>query len=420
MNNGSEHSWIEKCLITIEEKLDWGPSAQWHNDVFIELSEKIQKETQVLLSPTTLKRVWGRVKYQSQPSISTLNTLAQFAGFANWRDFKNQEPVKTPSWFERNVNPNLRIIVLSASVLTVVFISLYSMFLGDTDPVVIDPASITFSSRPITDGIPNSVVFDLNIDNVFSDSIHIQQYWDPAKTILLKPGQKQATGIYYYPGYFRAKLLVDGKIIKEHDLFIKSNGWLGTIDFEPIPKYIQETAQNGTSLSLPESALKEIRSNPDPITSSYHYVQDGDRVSGDHFVLETSIKNTYSDKWAVCQQARIVILGTKSAMIIPFSIAGCASEMGVMLSDVYHSGKEHDLSALCTDLSSFKNIKIEVINKQVSVYIEGNKVFTSSYTETLGDIAGMRYRFLGAGEVQSISLKNLTETTTFLDQTFSK
>jgi len=94
MNKYPEYKLVQKCLHQIEDKLGWGSSTAWHNDVFIELSEIIQDSTSILLSPTTLKRVWGKINYASVPSISTLNTLSQFAGYLNWRDFKNKSKTK--------------------------------------------------------------------------------------------------------------------------------------------------------------------------------------------------------------------------------------------------------------------------------------------------------------------------------------
>ena len=43
----------------------------------------------MVISSNTLKRVWGRIKYDSKPSETTLNTLAQFQGFGDFREFKN-------------------------------------------------------------------------------------------------------------------------------------------------------------------------------------------------------------------------------------------------------------------------------------------------------------------------------------------
>lgn len=411
-----EHKLVKACLRQIEDKLGWGNANQWHNEVFIELSETIEKETHVLLSPTTLKRVWGRVNYKNAPSISTLNALSQFAGYLNWRDFKNKADNKKPSWIERKITPNARIIVVSASVLTLVFISLFSMIGIGNNNAAIDSSLIKFSSHPVAEGIPNSVVFDFDLHDIKSDSIYIQQFWDRTKTIKIKPEQKQATGIYYYPGYFRAKLLIDGKKIKQHDLFIKSNGWLGTVDYEPIPKYIKEVHQISNKLSFPSNVIDEIVKSEEPLVSSLHYVKNFEKVSGDNFILNTTIKNVYKDKWAVCQHASIVIMGTKSSLIIPFSIPGCASEMGVMLSETYLNGKEHDLSDLGIALATFRNIKIKVEEKRLTVFAENKKVFSKTYNKSIGDIAGIRYRFLGVGEVKDIKLTDLSKEIILIDE----
>lgn len=413
-----DYELVQKCLRQIEGDLGWGPSREWHNDMFIELSEQIQKRTQVLLSPTTLKRVWGRVNYQSAPSITTLNTLAQFAGFHNWREFKNAKTDKRSSWFSQKVSPNLGSIMLGASLMTLVFVSLYSLKDSKNNRDTIDFSKIEFTSRPITRGLPNSVVFELDLDGIRSDSIHIQQYWDPTKTIKLRPGQKKATGQYYYPGYFRAKLLADGTVLKQHDLFIKTEGWLGTLDYTPIPKYVPEDSIRKGTLAFSPSIIKELASNERPFTTTFHKVNDFTPVSGDNFVLTSSIRNAYREKWAVCQNALIIILGTKSALIVPFSIPGCVSEIGVMMSDVYISGKEHDLSGLGIDLSVTRDFKIEVRNKRLRVFLGNKQLFTGEYQESLGTIAGIRYRFLGAGEVSYTKLTDLSGNSVVIEDDF--
>ncbi len=398
---------IQKCLHIIEHKLGWGKSTEWHSDVFIELSELIQKETNVLLSPITLKRVWGKVQYKNSPSISTLNTLSQFAGYSNWRDFKNKENDNTLSWIKKVISSHIAIITISAAIMTIAFISFYSMVDTKKDVNKISPASIKFSSRPIIEGLPNSVVFDFDLSTFESDSIYIQQYWDPTKTIKLARSQNQATGQYYYPGYFKAKLLVDGTIIKEHDLFIKTNGWLGTLDYTPIPKYIKNKVFSSDKLSFPTSVIDEIKNSKIPLLTSFHYVNDIPVISGDNFSLKTSIKNVYQDKWAICQKTSIVILGTKSAFIIPFSIPGCTSELKGMISEKNLNGKKSDLSTLGVDFSISKNIEIKVNDKLLTVYIDKSKVFSSKHKNSIGNIVGIRFRFVGVSEVTNTNLTDV-------------
>src|SRR5580704_9971463 len=81
---------IEKTKKLFESNTGWGDSDEWTNQDFVVLSEKIQERTGVALSHVTLKRVWGKVKYDSLPNTHTLDTLVQFLGFGNWREFKSQ------------------------------------------------------------------------------------------------------------------------------------------------------------------------------------------------------------------------------------------------------------------------------------------------------------------------------------------
>jgi len=70
-----------------EEKTGWGDSDLWNNQDFLELSEMILEQTGIALSHVTLKRIWGRVRYESLPHTKTLNTIVQFLGYRNWREF---------------------------------------------------------------------------------------------------------------------------------------------------------------------------------------------------------------------------------------------------------------------------------------------------------------------------------------------
>lgn len=404
MNADTDHKLLQQCLAEIEEKLGWGPSAYWHSDVFVELSETIHKDTRILLSPTTLKRVWGKISYHSAPSISTLNALSQFAGYDNWRAFKQAAAVQleNPS---ANIKRQGKILVY-ASVIAVIFVSLFSV-LGPKDRLAeFDFNAISFESRSVASGIPNTVVFDFDLKGLQSDSLLIQQFWDPTKTIRIRSDQTQATGQYYYPGFFRAKLLVEGQIVREHDLFIQSEGWLGTLDYTPIPKYIENPRSGGSTLSFSEAVIDEIISREEPLISAFHFVKDLKHISGDNFVLEASMRHLYLEKWAVCQKTVIVVVGTKSALIIPFSIPGCVSEIGVMLSETYLNGKEYDLSDLGVDLSDFRAVRLDVQNKVATVYVEDRQLFSHGFEKTIGDVVGVRFRFMGAGEVKDIQVSS--------------
>lgn len=411
MNRYPDYKFVCKCIVLIENKLNWGNSSTWNNSTFIELSEIIQKQTGVLLSVTTLKRIWGRVNYNNAPSESTLNALAMFAGFKNWRVFKNTSTKKPFVTICKTVSKNLGVIFTSAVIMSILFISIYSMRSINTVKKV-NYDTVLFKSKSVSESIPNSVVFNFNIENISSDSIYIQQFWDPSKTIKINKNQQQATGIYYYPGYFRAKLVVDGIIKKEHDLFIKSKGWLATIEYTPIPKYIY----NVDKLSFNNNIINEINQLEKPVITSFHYINKFNNFSADNLRLTSIIKNDYVEKWAVCQKTSIIILGTKSAIIIPFSLLGCSSELKGMISEISLNGKQQDLSKLTTNFLESKKIVIDISDKNLTVFIEDKAVFAKKYQNPIGDFVGIRYKFLGAGNVKSIEIQDKKTSKTITDK----
>ena len=396
MRNSKEIELLKK---EVEAQLSWGEAAQWHSKMFDELSEKVFASTNVMLSVATLKRFFGVVNHDGSPSITTLDALSRFVGKDNWRAFKTSFPAKK----SRPRPPRKSIYVTIGFVLALVTISL----IGNKRPeVVINASEFSFKSKVLSTEYPNSVVFDFQIPNTLrADSLHIQQYWDPTKTISIHKDQTQATGIYYFPGYFRAKLMVDGQAAKSHDLFLKSAGWLGMIEYEETPKYFRPEIAGG-GIVFPEEIQNEIIAKERPVVSSFHFIDDLGSISGDDFIFSTTIKTAFDDRWAVCQAMNIYFIGSTGAMIVPFSKIGCSSDNDLMLNDVYLSGKEHDLSSLSANFEDPVELTIRVVEKNVSITIDDIKVYEKEYKQSMGKLVGMRFKFKGLGEVITHDLTN--------------
>src|SRR5471030_2632643 len=98
-----EKELLSKCRQLVEQSLNWGDSATWGNDDFDQLSEKIFDKTKVRLSVSTLKRIWGRVRYESFPTTATLNALANFIDFENWREFRQKNPIENNDNFHETL-----------------------------------------------------------------------------------------------------------------------------------------------------------------------------------------------------------------------------------------------------------------------------------------------------------------------------
>jgi hypothetical protein len=243
MNHDTEY--LQLCIRLIEQKLSWRPAEEWRNYEFTELSEKILEATSVNLSATTLKRIFGKLKYESLPSSATLNALAAFLSYASWMDFKSkqplnkQEPGKTTTVRKKFLLQH-RVWPMTAVAAVIIVILAFTFLSGKSIHPLRNEKEIIFTSKPLANGLPNSVVFNVDLKGNTPNKIVIQQSWDSTRTVTLQPGQKEATGIYYLPGYFRAKLILDGKIIKEHDLFIRSDNWMATLGQSAHPNLYKE------------------------------------------------------------------------------------------------------------------------------------------------------------------------------------
>lgn len=414
MTMSYDTGYLQLCREMIEKKLGWPPSSEWRDFEFTELSDKIFDATGIQLSSTTLKRVFGKVKYDSLPSSATLNALVQYLGYENWMQFKAEQPAnekkeeKIISPITKNKHSISRKSVIGIAALLTIAVIFGFVFFSPKKPSAIEVKDVVFKSRPLAEGLPNSVVFNVDLKKIKSGDIIIQQSWDSTKTVTLKPGQTEATAIYYLPGYFRAKLIVDKKIIKEHDLFIRSNGWMATIDNNPDPPtYLKKdeiVLDNG--MDITPTVLEKIKTIEKPTTLTYHLVQPFEGLHSDNFSLETNFQNTYSEGPAVCKTAKVFILCSNGAFIIPFTIPGCVSNVNLKLADQTWEGKSNDLSVFGIDPSQKMNLKLEVRNRSVKIFGNGNLLREGSYSKDAGDIVGLRYSFLGAGKVYDITMKN--------------
>lgn len=426
-----EDSVIQKCLLQIEKELGWGASKDWSTRDFEVLSGRIMEKTHVQLSVITLKRVWGRIRYESKPTVTTLDTLAQFIGYPNWRSFKQKEsisnfikaPDQTTNIFAtRDARQPVKkklvpILTIAGIVLGLIPLILYITSFDTAKPNV-DPAKFSFSSKKVVDvGVPNTVIFDYDARAAKpSDSIFIQQSWDKRLSKLVGKDQRQHTSIYYYPGYFQAKLRVNDQIIKEHDLFIKSNGWLPLVDVSPVPVYLKsaDVISDDGSMRLPISKVvgNNIPLQPKTPWVGYYNVGDFGEIMSDDFVFETEVKNEYSDGAAACQHTEVHVLFEGAAMVIPLSIPGCVSEL--TFGDM--SGKKLDLTPLGVDFNKWVNVKVSVQDSVLHLLINGKNAFDMNVKLHPLRFAGMIFKFQGTGSVNFVKISKQNGDVTYEDQ----
>lgn len=185
---------LAKLKAQLETHLGWGPSESWSNYDVERLSECILQQTGVSLSVSTLKRIFGKVDYKSAPSLTTLNTLAHFLSYTDWRDFQ----LRTAEMTAPTVTPveqpvHLPLIKKSRRIIHWLRLALPGIFLVGLGSFLLfrktpyTPNEFRFTSNTIlTQGLPNSVVFSFDASKAHdNDSVFICQSWDTRRKVLV-------------------------------------------------------------------------------------------------------------------------------------------------------------------------------------------------------------------------------------------
>lgn len=409
-----EDTWAQ-CRRLVEQKVGWGDSEHWQNRDFEQLSEQILAETGVSLSVSTLKRLWGRVRYDSSPTPTTLDTIARFVGHDSWRTFRQHNggsrpaPVVLPEPPRSTALPkqmaplpnHLSRWVLGAGLGLLVVLGVVLAY--RQRETTLRYGAVSFTSHPVAKGAPNTVVFRYDATDSNADSVFIQQSWDSRlRSRVDKAGHTYAS-TYYYPGYYRAKLILNDSIVREHDVFVSSDGWLGTVEQREVPLYLRsKVVKKPGEVSITAADLKaiDVTLTDNVPETRLSWVDSTSIINGEQFIFETAVRSTFSRGKAVCQPVRLMLLCERGYHQIPLSVPGCVGELQLVVGNREVSGKTTDLSGLGTDFNHWVPVRYAIKGKQAAVYVNDRLVYEGQTGADAGRVIGLRYVFLGTGAVQ--------------------
>ncbi|MEK6477263.1 hypothetical protein WJR50_07005 [Catalinimonas sp. 4WD22] len=431
-----EQMYLQQCRLIIEKQLGWGNAGQWTNQDFLHLSEMILEATGVSLSSTTLKRLWGKVRYNSAPNVTTLNVLAQFAGYADWRTFKSanftsplpgqkgmgkaetlgvrQHAVRAnpvpATVYQQDKKVLLKSFMLMLLLLVggVIIIGLlFSMQAQKKAAFVWNEEDFSFSGKVVTSGVPNTVIFQYDASAAPSDSIYLQQSARPDDRVKVPVQDRQHAAMYYYPGAYQAALLADDQPLKQEDFIINTKDWTALVERDPMPYYFYENIMHGGALRVPEEKLGAV--HPDRQASTpwlaYYNVKDFGELYNDNFVLETALKSEFKEGEAVCQDSSVVILYENSAsLVIPLSIPACLANVDQQLKAQGMKTEDSNLLAFGADFSDWVEVKCEARERKLRLLINQQLAYQGVLPQTHSKIIGIGYRFHGAGAVNYVRL----------------
>jgi hypothetical protein len=409
----------------IVTQLQWGECERWSNYDFEQLSDKVLEKTGVTLSVSTLKRIFGRVSYSSVPSLTTLNTLSQFTGYTDWRTFMNslthtaadspqptaiieETVVQETVVPEKKNNFSFAKVALPVLALLLVGFITINFFSRKTKH---SASNFTFSSKTmLTEGLPNSVVFDYDASAASDkDSVFIAQNWDTRRKTLVNKNDKHHSSIYYYPGYFRAKLMIGNDILREHDIQIKTDGWLGLIeaDWGKEPLYFKkEEITRGNEIVIDKELVKKYNTALLPVAPPVRLYnqQDIRDIKTDNFIFETELKSDFSDGANACQRVEVLLQSKNDILIVPLVDSACVGDIYLASYGYYTDSRKDDLSGFGCNLHEWTKLKIVCKDRHILFFINDKEAYAADIKNPATEIVGMQYRFNGVGAVRNTRL----------------
>lgn len=437
MTTNDEQVHIKACLEEIEARLNWGSSANWSNYDFEKLSDLIAAETGVQLSVSTLKRIWGKVSYKNAPSLTTLHALARYLGYADWRAYQQQfrPPVTAPAEasgqqaatsqapadiapapvenvsavpVQRSGSKRKRILYILAAVLVLLVLIGFITVRNNAKP---DASKFSFSlNKVVSEGVPNTVVFTYDATAAATDSIYIVQTWDIRRKTLVPKDKHEHSAIYYYPGFFRTRLIVDGEVVKRQDLQITSDGWLCLAENDPVPLYFKkEEYIKGDRIEVDTATLQSYHLSLHPKAPKIRFFNQRDlgSLQSDHFTFETKLKNDFSGGSGACQFVEVLIQCKNDIIIIPLAAKPCTGDLVLYACGARAASQDADLSRFGADLSQWTTLRVESRNKQMTFFVNGVQAYSFTIPNEPTGIVGLQYRFYGIGAVKDTWFKGV-------------
>lgn len=434
MSTNTEAWYIGECLRLIETSWQRGSREEWKSYDFERLNSDIFDATGVSLSVSTLKRVFGKVSYTHLPSLHTLNTLARFAGFEDWNAFRRQSgnnapatPQSVPATPQPAIPRQTRAAANPSSphrwwLLLIIPIAIlgYSLLKKNTRPIPADPSSKAYSfscNKILSEGVPNSVIFTYNAPAAPTDSVFIVQSWDMSRKIAVPPTNPQSSAaptnppaarefsaIYYYPGFFQAKLVVDTQIVRTQDLMIGSGGWLALAEDNPVPLYFKKEEvlrKEGIEVDTATLARYHLSLQPRAPKVRLFYMKDMGGLNNADFNFETTLKTGFNQGEGVCQYVEVLIQCKNDIIIIPLAAKRCIGDLRLYAAGEGASSKDADLSGFGCDLTQWTTLRVESRDRRMRFLVNGRSAYSLRFPHDPNDIVGVQYRFTGVCAVRN-------------------
>lgn len=405
-------SILNEIVICCETRFNRGPAVNWKHSDFSDLSREILRDTEVNLSPNTLKRIFGKISVEDDylPQQATIEALTKYGRYSPPEI--TVQPGRIPEVEERviinnsgQVKPYKWIFITSAIVVTAIGAMLALKVLRSGSNL-----SGGISLTNIEGVLPATALFKLQLPDT-DDSLFVN-FGDKTALARVNQGQTKIAHNYLFPGVFNAILQTRKNAIDTTTVSIRSDKWIGLgfrIETELPERYYEFPAlKTGKDSIFQISNSQLYRMGLD--TNGLFYTRlcnfTPTKYASEDFIFEATFKNSVHETGVYCKGTQFQISGINSFIRFKIASPGCSYRVINVVSEQIFEGSKDNLSQFVLNLEKWNTVKLINRNKHLSLFVNDKLLFTGNYKKSIGKIQGLFLEFEGNGFVKTCILKS--------------
>lgn len=419
----------------------WGKSDTWGLTEFKMLEDLIYESSKMRINANTLKRFFQQ--RTSNPQMATYNALCMFLGYSSYAEFVMKKTEQEKNWKEQkpeagNKEPEEETVVrqernetqhtpqtkrkkiiypviILLGLVLLFTIGYWEKFKEKRENHLL--SSVVFESSVTKGASPFTVKMEYDIPANLRDSFFLvlEEANGDITTREINKNKSELYATFIYPGKGLCQLKYKDKIIRTIEVESRTPGWSVYLKEDRTDFYLalpfNSVDVSEGHLTLP---LEKIPENAvtDKLFVSYTYYTDS-IIDGDNFIFEAKVRNSaVLDNGIPCYDIMMYIFSNTGLHGFALN-ENCYSYLKFISSENTVTGNQQDLSRFNFDPAVWHVMRIEVIDKKTTFYLDGEIVLQMDYNVSLGMANELTLRFKGCGAVEYVKVMNLDEETVY-------
>ncbi len=399
-------AYYKKLLNKRGREMSWKPIKSWSHSDYEELQFLIYKETGEKISSSSLKRIFGKLKYKGTPYNSKLNILAKFIGYSSWKTFIEENKEKINSEKEKFNYKTLKKTSIVLFIILIISSIIYLSYLFISHKRKIDPADVSFSIPDKEINFPGqlNIHYDLSKckPNINAYIVFHGMGSNNPDTMSLSGKRYYYNTIKYrvhYPGKYYPTLYINKQKIKKDSFICETDKWMFAISQSGhrSPLNIQPYDSITRYGYLKFNKKLFINNNLNPLEHRSHYIYVNRKlknISFSHFRFQTKLKRNNSIINESTAHYSITLYFDHGYISFPITKKSNVSSAFLFIGDQKHYGRFGELDALGQDLNNWHDVMLKKAGQNIYIKIDNKDKLEKKYPDNLGNMVGIKFHGL--------------------------